>query len=79
MNQPINKTRYVPFERPLGRIAGYLAEPEPGFVDPYEAEERKAIQELEREEEIRINYHEKRAKRAELAERAKRTGDEENR
>lgn len=56
----------MPFERPLGRIAGYLAEPEPGFVDPYEAEEREAIQELEREEEIRIDYHAKRAKRAGL-------------
>lgn len=56
----------MPFERPLGRIAGYLAEPEPGFIDPYEAEEREAIQELEREEEVRIDYHEKRAKRAGL-------------
>lgn len=77
MNQPINKTRYVPFERPLGRISGYLAEPEPGFVDPYETEEREAIQELEREEEIRIDYHAKRAKRAELAKRSEQTSVEE--
>ena len=78
MSQPINKVRYVPFERPLGRIAGYLAEPEPGFIDPHEAEEREAIQELEREEEVRIDYHEKRAKRAELAKQSERIGVEEN-
>ena len=78
MNQPINRTRYVPFERPLGKIAGYLAEPESGFIDPYEAEEREAIQELEREEEIRIDYHAKRAKRTELAKQLERTGFKEN-
>lgn len=62
LSQPTNKIRYRPFEKPLGKIAGYLAEPEPGFVDPYESEEREAIQELEREEKIRIEHErEKRA------------------
>ena len=39
---------------PLGVIRGYLEEPGPLFVDPYAAEERRAIQEVEREEEKRI-------------------------
>jgi hypothetical protein len=39
---------------PLGVIRGYLEEPGPLFVDPYTAEERRAIQEVEREEEKRI-------------------------
>jgi hypothetical protein len=54
MHQANQTRRYVPFELPLGRIKGYYIEPEPGFIDPYEAEERKAIQELEAEEEERI-------------------------
>jgi hypothetical protein len=78
LSQPTNKIRYRPFEKPLGKIAGYLAEPEPGFVDPYESEEREAIQELEREEEIRIDYHAKRAKRIEIAQRLERTDAEQN-
>lgn len=63
MSQSDGKDRYKPFENPLGRIKGFLTEPVEGFVDPYAIEEREAIQELEREEEIRIDYHEKRASR----------------
>lgn len=44
----------VPYENPLGTIAGYWEEPGPRFVDPYAAAERKAIQELEREADERI-------------------------
>ncbi len=32
------------WEQPLGVIAGIMEEPGEGFVDPYEAEERAAIQ-----------------------------------
>jgi hypothetical protein len=39
------------WELPLGVIRGYLEEPGPRFVDPYAAEERKAIQEVEWEAE----------------------------
>jgi hypothetical protein len=42
------------WEMPLGVIRGYLEEPGPRFIDPYAAEERRAIQEVEREEEKRI-------------------------
>lgn len=38
------------YEKPLGTIAGFWEEPGPRFVDPYTAAERKAIQEVEREE-----------------------------
>lgn len=44
----------VPYENPLGTIAGYWEEPGPRFVDPYTAAERKAIQEVEREADERI-------------------------
>ncbi len=47
-----NQRRY--YENPLGTIAGYWEEPGPRFVDPYAAEERKAIQEVEREADERI-------------------------
>jgi hypothetical protein len=63
MSQSDETDRYKPFENPLGRIKGFLTEPAEGFVDPYAIEEREAIQELERDEEIRIDYHAKRAKR----------------
>lgn len=43
-----NQRRY--YENPLGTIAGYWEEPGPRFVDPYAIAERKAIQEIEREE-----------------------------
>jgi len=49
-----NKPKRHYWELPLGVIRGYLEEPGPLFVDPYEAEERRAIQEVEREEEKRI-------------------------
>lgn len=32
------------WEQPLGTVRGILEEPGPRFVDPYAAEERKAIQ-----------------------------------
>lgn len=35
------------WEMPLGTIRGFMEEPGPKFVDPYDAEERKAIEELE--------------------------------
>ena len=66
MSQSDETDRYKPFENPLGRIKGFLTEPAEGFIDPYAIEEREAIQELEREEEIRIDYHAKRAKRTSL-------------
>lgn len=34
------------WEQPLGTVRGILEEPGPRFVDPYAAEERKAIQEV---------------------------------
>ena len=43
-------TRKTYYENPLGTIAGYWEEPGPRFVDPYAIAERKAIQEIEREE-----------------------------
>lgn len=49
-----NKPQRHYWEMPLGVIRGYLEEPGPLFVDPYAAEERRAIQEVEREEEKRI-------------------------
>lgn len=49
-----NKPQRHYWELPLGVIRGYLEEPGPLFVDPYAAEERRAIQEVEREEEKRI-------------------------
>ena len=49
-----NKPKRHYWEMPLGVIRGYLEEPGPLFVDPYAAEERRAIQEIEREEEKRI-------------------------
>jgi hypothetical protein len=49
-----NKPKRHYWEMPLGVIRGYLEEPGPLFVDPYAAEERRAIQEVEREEEKRI-------------------------
>lgn len=42
-------TKRLHWELPLGVVRGYLEEPGPRFVDPYAAEERKAIQEIERE------------------------------
>lgn len=42
------------FEQPLGVICGFYIEPGPEFVDSYEIEERKAIQEIEREADERI-------------------------
>jgi hypothetical protein len=50
----VNKPQRHYWEMPLGVIRGYLEEPGPLFVDPYAAEERRAIQEVEREEEKRI-------------------------
>ena len=50
-----NKPQRHYWEMPLGVIRGYLEEPGPLFVDPYAAEERRAIQEVEREEEKRIS------------------------
>jgi hypothetical protein len=47
-----NNRRY--YENPLGTIAGFWEEPGPRFVDPYAAEERKAIQEVEREADAEI-------------------------
>jgi hypothetical protein len=47
-----NNRRY--YENPLGTIAGFWDEPGPRFVDPYAAEERKAIQEVEREADAEI-------------------------
>lgn len=49
-----NKPQRHYWELPLGVIRGYLEEPGPLFVDPYTSEERRAIQEVEREEEKRI-------------------------
>jgi hypothetical protein len=49
-----NKPKRHYWEMPLGVMRGYLEEPGPLFVDPYAAEERRAIQEVEREEEKRI-------------------------
>lgn len=46
MSEPAKKLQW---ELPLGVVRGYLEEPGPRFVDPYAAEERKAIQEIERE------------------------------
>ena len=46
MSEPTKKLQW---ELPLGVVRGYLEEPGPRFVDPYAAEERKAIQEIERE------------------------------
>lgn len=34
------------WEQPIGVIRGFLDEPPKGVVDPYEDEERKAIQEV---------------------------------
>lgn len=42
----LSRTELV-WEQPLGTIRGHLDEPAPRFVDPYQAEERKAIQEVE--------------------------------
>jgi hypothetical protein len=49
-----NKPQRHYWELPLGVIRGYLEEPGPLFVDPYAAEERKALQDVEREAERRI-------------------------
>jgi hypothetical protein len=49
-----NKPQRHYWEMPLGVIRGYLEEPGPLFVDPYASDERRAIQEIEREEEKRI-------------------------
>jgi hypothetical protein len=35
------------WEQPLGVVRGFLDEPPSGFVDPYEEEERKAIEEID--------------------------------
>lgn len=43
--------RKLCWEYPLGTVCGHFEEPPHDFVDPYTAEERKAIQELEKEEE----------------------------
>jgi hypothetical protein len=42
-----NDQATLTWELPLGTIRGHLDEPGPRFVDPYQAEERKAIQEVE--------------------------------
>jgi hypothetical protein len=42
-----NKPKRHYWELPLGVTRGYLEEPGPLFVDPYAAEERRAIQEIE--------------------------------
>lgn len=35
------------WEMPLGTIRGFMEEPGPKFIDPYDTQERKAIQEIE--------------------------------
>lgn len=38
--------RGLAWEQPLGVVRGFLDEPQAGFVDPYEDEEREAIKEV---------------------------------
>lgn len=47
MNGPQNENseRGLWYEKPLGRVRGFLKEPERHHVDPDQAEERAAIQE----------------------------------
>lgn len=42
--------RGLVWEQPIGVVQGVLEEPEAGYVDPHDAEEREAIQWLENEE-----------------------------
>ena len=41
-----NTLKKLTWELPLGTIRGQLEEPGPRFIDPYEKEEREAIQAL---------------------------------
>lgn len=43
------------WEQPIGVVQGVLEEPEAGYVDPHDAEEREAIQWLEKEEKMIFN------------------------
>ena len=47
MTQP--KPQKLTWEFPLGTVRGQLEEPGPRFIDPYEKEEREAIQALSKE------------------------------
>ena len=47
MTQP--KAQKLTWEFPLGTVRGQLEEPGPRFIDPYEKEEREAIQALSKE------------------------------
>lgn len=38
------------WEQPIGAVQGVLVEPEAGHIDPHDAEEREAIQWLEKED-----------------------------
>jgi hypothetical protein len=44
MTQP--KPQKLTWEFPLGTVRGQLEEPGPRFIDPYDKEEREAIQSL---------------------------------
>lgn len=57
MSEPAKKLQW---ELPLGVVRGYLEEPGPRFVDPYAAEERKAIQAIEQEADLEIKKRKKR-------------------
>ena len=41
-----NTLKKLTWELPLGTIRGQLEEPGPRFIDPYDKEEREAIQSL---------------------------------
>ena len=41
-----NTLKKLTWEFPLGTVRGQLEEPGPRFIDPYEKEEREAIQSL---------------------------------
>ena len=47
MTQP--KPQNLTWEFPLGTVRGQLDEPGPRFIDPYDKEEREAIQALSKE------------------------------
>ena len=48
-------TKRWPWENPIGVIKGYMEEPETPEIDPYDAQEREAIQWIENEEAKRWN------------------------
>jgi hypothetical protein len=46
MKRDEGATQKLTWEFPLGTVRGQLEEPGPRFIDPYEKEEREAIQAL---------------------------------